>query len=325
MVQMLENLSMQKIKMSTWSRLSFLIVVLTPFTAGAWGKRGHQIVAENAALIASQEPGAGFLRGQGFNFGYYANVPDIIWKRPATYEMEKPQHFMDLEFFDREFAKHPDVKNPLELPRKEFEAKFPEIPQMAGRAYWRIRELYADLEKVTQSLRDLKEQSGKARQKLQEKWVVLAGIMGHYIGDLGQPLHVTENHDGQMTGQKGVHSYFEETLVDELYPDLNCEVNKEAKREWPMFTKKNSQKTVLELVSDLTARSRKDLPKLLELDKKSKRENVEKNTQIYHSLIRQRLVDSTLVLAELYRRQVGWTFDNNRFFFMAGEPEYIKP
>ena len=26
--------------------------------------------------------------------------------------------------------------------------------------------------------------------------------MSHYIGDLSMPLHVSENYDGQMTGQK---------------------------------------------------------------------------------------------------------------------------
>lgn len=314
---------MQKINL--WARISFVAVVLTPFTAGAWGKRGHQIVGENAAMIAAQEPNASFLRGQSFNFGYYANVPDFIWKRPETYEAERAQHYMDLEIFDREFAKQPEVKDPLLLSRAAFDAKFPEIKPQMGRALWRIRELYADLGKVTAELREMKETSGAARQKLQEKWIVLAGVIAHYVGDLSQPLHVTDNHDGQKTNQKGVHSYFEDLMVDENYPDVNCEVHRLAKEQWAAFTKKNSKKSETDLLMDLMRRSEKEIPKLLAMDKKSKRENAKKNAQLYHALIRQRLVDGTLVLAELYRRQVGWIFDNNKFFFMAGEPEYIPP
>ena len=314
---------MQKINL--WARLGFLVVIFTPFTAGAWGKRGHQIVGEVATMLASKEPNSSFLRGQSYNFGYYANVPDFIWKKPATHEIEKPEHFVDLEIFEREFAKQPDVKDPFQLSRKEFEEKFPDLKPMAGRAYWRIRELYADLEKVTQQLRDMKEQSGEARQKLQEKWIVLAGVIAHYVGDLGQPLHVTENHDGQKTEQKGIHSHYEDLMVDLLYPEILLDVNRMAAREWPAFTKKNKDKTVQQLLSDLTARSQKDLPKLLAIDKKVKRGDPVKNSKLYAPMVRRQLVDSTLVLTELYRRQLGWAFDNNRFFFMAGEPEYIKP
>ena len=35
----------------------------------------------------------------------------------------------------------------------------------------------------------------------------LAGDLGHYIGDAHMPLHTSLNHDGQMTNQKGIHSF----------------------------------------------------------------------------------------------------------------------
>lgn len=43
--------------------------------------------------------------------------------------------------------------------------------------------------------------------------VTVAADMGHYTGDLHQPLHITENYDGQMTAQSGVHSRFESRLT----------------------------------------------------------------------------------------------------------------
>src|SRR5882757_4349090 len=128
---------MKKQTIRTFARISFVITLLTPFTAGAWGRRGHQIVGETASVLASSEPNSTFMKNQSFNMGYYANCPDFIWKRPATYDFEKPQHFMDMEIFNRAFLNHPDIKNPLALSRKEFDAKFPEVKQDAGREFWR--------------------------------------------------------------------------------------------------------------------------------------------------------------------------------------------
>jgi hypothetical protein len=79
---------MQKTLIRSLARVGFSITLLIPLSAGAWGRRGHQIVGETAAILAAQEPGASFLKNQSFNMGYYANCPDIIWKRPATYEYE---------------------------------------------------------------------------------------------------------------------------------------------------------------------------------------------------------------------------------------------
>jgi hypothetical protein len=306
-------------------RVALLLSMLIPWNTWAWGRRGHQIVGETAAILVSDQPNTGFMRSHSFDFGYYANVPDLIWKRPAHYDVEKSQHYMDLELFHREFEKRPDVTAPFSLSRKEFESKFPELTQDTGRAFWRAREFYEKLEAITKQLWDLKDDEGATRQSLQEKWLLTAGLMAHYIGDLSMPLHVSENYNGKSTGQVGIHSYFEDVMVDELYPEIGLEVNHEAKKLWPAYTKKNGTKTISELLDQLTEHSFKEIPRLLALDKKSKRENIKKNAEAYHSMIRSRLVDSSLMLAELYRRQLGWKFDDNRFYFYSGEPEYVIP
>lgn len=41
----------------------------------------------------------------------------------------------------------------------------------------------------------------------------LSAWLGHYTGDAHVPLHTTANHNGQLTGQKGLHSYFETELL----------------------------------------------------------------------------------------------------------------
>ncbi|MBX3021415.1 MAG: hypothetical protein KF799_07015 [Bdellovibrionales bacterium] len=302
-----------------------ILLVLSPWTAFAWGRHGHHTVGEIAATLAAKDKNVPGLKAHAYDIGYYCNVPDFIWKRPATYETEKPQHFMDMEIFKRAFKKKPDIKAPLELSRKDFEAQFPDIPKDAGRAFWRVREMVTELEKISEELRQLKEPKGKARQALQEKWLLQAGLLGHYIGDLGMPLHVSENYDGQLTGQKGLHGFFEDTCVDEVYPGVAVKAKNLAQVQWPAFKLKNQNKPLLEMLQDLANDSDKKVKELLAIDKANKRDKLTATCFKFEPLIAQRLAMSGMVLAEIYRRNLGWPFDNERFYFFAGEPQYIQP
>jgi hypothetical protein len=51
------------------------------------------------------------------------------------------------------------------------------------------------------------------RQDL-EQVLLYSADLSHYVGDLHQPFHTTENFDGQLTGQLGIHSRFESGLVN---------------------------------------------------------------------------------------------------------------
>ncbi len=42
--------------------------------------------------------------------------------------------------------------------------------------------------------------------------------LGHYVSDAHVPLHTTENYNGQLTGQKGIHAFWESRLP-ELFAD----------------------------------------------------------------------------------------------------------
>lgn len=47
------------------------------------------------------------------------------------------------------------------------------------------------------------------RSKNMDSILFYAADLGHYIADLHVPLHSTSNYDGQLTGQKGMHSLWE--------------------------------------------------------------------------------------------------------------------
>ncbi len=46
----------------------------------------------------------------------------------------------------------------------------------------------------------------------------LCAEMGHYVGDAHVPLHTTENYNGQLTGQTGIHAFWE-SRIPELFAD----------------------------------------------------------------------------------------------------------
>ena len=51
--------------------------------------------------------------------------------------------------------------------------------------------------------------------------VVFASAVAHYAQDAHQPLHATINHDGQQTGQRGVHARFEGALFERYQSRLS--------------------------------------------------------------------------------------------------------
>jgi hypothetical protein len=42
----------------------------------------------------------------------------------------------------------------------------------------------------------------------------LSADLGHYIADAHVPLHTTENYNGQLTGQEGIHAFWESRLPE---------------------------------------------------------------------------------------------------------------
>jgi len=50
--------------------------------------------------------------------------------------------------------------------------------------------------------------------------------LGHYVGDSHVPLHTTENYNGQMTGQKGIHGFWESRLPELFAEEFNLYVGR---------------------------------------------------------------------------------------------------
>ncbi len=62
------------------------------------------------------------------------------------------------------------------------------------------------------------------KEKDQSKILLLSAALGHYVADAHVPLHASSNHNGQLSGQEGIHAFWESRLPELL-----------ADREWDFF------------------------------------------------------------------------------------------
>lgn len=157
-----------------------------------WGKTGHE--ATNKISIEA-------VPGELREF-YQIYLSDIVKLAMAADHAknsdpaERPRHFIDIDLYgEYPFAQLPED---YETAKKKFGE---EILIGRGIVPWQIERTYDELVKAFKetNLRDVLRHSA---------W------LGHYVGDAHVPLHTTANHDGQLTGQKGLHSYFESRLLD---------------------------------------------------------------------------------------------------------------
>lgn len=158
-----------------------------------WGTKGHRTTNE-IAISAVPSPLKEF---------YQINLDAIVEhamdadNAKDVDPAEAPRHFIDFD----EYGSYPFPNLPEDY--QTAMQKFGEdLVIKRGIVPWQIERTY---EKLVQAFRN---RDGKEILK-HSAWV------GHYVGDVHVPLHTTSNYNGEATGQKGLHSYFESRLLNE--------------------------------------------------------------------------------------------------------------
>jgi hypothetical protein len=59
------------------------------------------------------------------------------------------------------------------------------------------------------------------KQEMRDSVLFYAADLGHYVADAHVPLHTTKNHDGQLTGQKGMHVLWESLVPEDQLASYN--------------------------------------------------------------------------------------------------------
>lgn len=259
--------------------LLFILIILTVSqNALAWGERGHDLVTrvavQNLRALSSDNPK--LVRPftvRDHMLSHLSNVPDIVWRAPyqseLVLEINPSTHYINLEKVYDNVELYSDIPSDFLEYAKDARAKGYE-PNESGTAPWRVMQLYA-------SLVDAMKQAGMAKhrkeiEKQGNQVLLMAGLMSHFVGDLANPHHTTANHNGQLTGQGGFHSYFESQTVEEQGFDLVAKSAKQAKRNWLTQYAKKERKVILadpqKLVWALVANSHSNKKKLEAIDRR---------------------------------------------------------
>jgi hypothetical protein len=182
---------------------SFLVLLL--FSASFysfdsfWGFQGHKLI-NNKAVYHLPEGMFPFYKENIDYITEHAIDPD---KRRHSDKEEATRHYIDIDHYV------PEGDNPFEVvPRKWNDAVelFSEDTLLEyGIVPWRVLQM-------TSFLTEAFKQGNKG------EILRLSAELGHYVSDACVPLHTTLNYDGQLTGQKGIHSFWETRLV-EVYVD----------------------------------------------------------------------------------------------------------
>ncbi|MBL7877005.1 MAG: S1/P1 Nuclease [Cyclobacteriaceae bacterium] len=161
-----------------------------------WGFFAHRKI--NQLAVYTLPPSmAGFYKK---NIQYLSEAAVNPDRRRYAIPEEAPRHFIDLDDYGDSAI--------YKLPRYWSEAvkQFTEDSlQERGILPWHIYRVYFQL-KDAMLLKD------------PNRILSLSADIGHYVADAHVPLHTTKNYDGQLTGQTGIHGFWESRLP-ELYFD----------------------------------------------------------------------------------------------------------
>lgn len=194
-----------------------------------WGEQGHDIITRVASRIITAKDEGTFqntFQRREHMLAHLSNVPDIVWR--ADYQETKvqnlnsPTHFFQIDSLmpQCEYGKLPKSLHELqELASKKKTSLFVEV----GTLPWRIQQFFTLMVSEFKRAKNVEDDKDKFIKHIDQA-LLHGGLLAHFIGDLANPLHTTEDFDGWATNQGGIHKYFESDLVDALLLSLVNEV-----------------------------------------------------------------------------------------------------
>lgn len=176
-----------------------LFLVCLWLALSGWGFFAHQRINRLAVFSLPPEM-IGFYKSRIDYLAEAAVNPD---KRRIAVADEAARHYIDIDHYGDSAL--------YKMPRFWSEAKelYSEDTLKAyGIAPWHIIVMYYRL-RDAMMIRD------------PEQIIKISAELGHYIADANVPLHTTENYNGQLTGQVGIHGFWESRLPEIFYNDYS--------------------------------------------------------------------------------------------------------
>jgi hypothetical protein len=179
--------------------LILMLVALAPAHPAAWGFDVHRFIADRAIDLLPDGLRPFYEKERAFIVAHAVD-PDL-W-RTAGWTEEPPHHYLDLDAYGPPpFAALPrDYDRAVERWGREFVERNGTLP-------WRTAEMFGQLQRAFEQVRHGTSPWAAENVKF------FSAILAHYVADGHVPLHAVVNHDGQLTGQQGIHSRWETALV----------------------------------------------------------------------------------------------------------------
>jgi len=149
----------------------------------SWGGTGHKKISLNASLSFNSE--MSIFSSWSTYLRDHASDAD---ERKSYDPEESPKHYIDLENFAG-----------FTTTGKINQTYYPSTNE--GILPWATIAAFDSLRNCL-----IRHDIDKAKQ--------FAADLGHYVADGYMPLHLTKNYDGQLTGNNGIHSRYESTMIN---------------------------------------------------------------------------------------------------------------
>jgi len=186
--------------------LSLLSLKKPSHNCSSWGFFAHKKI-NRLAIFTLPEEMFGFFKA---NADYITEHSVDADKRRHSVKGEAPKHYIDIDHYGGDSIHSPDSLFKL-VPRKWKDA----VSQFTQDTLEAYGTLPWQLNLLCYRLKDAFEEKNK------KKILRLVADIGHYVGDAHVPLHTTENYNGQMSGQYGIHGFWESRLPELFYEDYD--------------------------------------------------------------------------------------------------------
>ena len=177
-----------------------LLAAALPACGWAWGGDGHRFIARNYSQhLPPQIDGLRL-----YDAVVVSKVTDPDTRKSYT-PGEGPRHYLDIDWYPEFFT------GTLSHDRTALEFKYGTAVVLDnGVLPWAVGEVTATM-----------------RQQFQagqfDALAVTIADLCHYVADGCQPLHCTKNYDGQYTGNGGIHSRYETTMLNPFLGGLTID------------------------------------------------------------------------------------------------------
>jgi hypothetical protein len=180
------------------NKFFFLCFLLQASQIFGWGFAAHKQINRYAVFTL---PPAMF-RFYKYYLAYITENAIKPDQRRYVLEGEAAKHYIDLDYY-----RHKDTNfiSTVTYWDQALECCPHDILLVHGTLPWHIEKIKKELTRAF-------------RQKKLVEILKLSTDLGHYLADANVPLHTTENYDGQLSGQEGIHGLWE-TCIPALFSE----------------------------------------------------------------------------------------------------------